>query len=185
MLNAYRVAVADPEGGLETVGAYLNYAETALNAGSPGEAVRALERGMKEGLVPNAGTNQQTLTQAKAGVASDKKSLPGEAAAAAKNPKGEVDVKVGLGFYSTGDYAQAAEVIKRGIAKGGVARLDDANLLLGAALLAAGNATEAKAAFEAAKAAAPAGTPLGRIADLWIARAARGVSAPAAGGAGE
>ncbi len=59
MLNAYRLAVSDPEGGLATVGAYLNYADTALVAGSPGEAARALERGMKEGVVPSAGTNQQ------------------------------------------------------------------------------------------------------------------------------
>ena len=181
MLNAYRVAVSDPAGGLATVGAYLNYADTALVAGSPGEAVRALERGMKEGVVPAAGTNQQTLTTAKAAVASDKKTLPGEAASAAKNAKGEVDVKVGLGFYSIGDYAKAAEAIKRGIAKGGVARLDDANLLLGASLLELGNAEEARAAFEAAKAAAPAGSPLGRIADLWLARAARSGTAPAAG----
>lgn len=181
MLNAYRMAVADPAGGLANVGAYLNYADTAMVAGSPGEAVRALERGMKDGIVPSAGTNQQTLATAKAAVASDKKTLPAEAAAAAKDPKGEVDVKVGLGFYSTGDYAQAAEVIKRGIAKGGVARLDDANLLLGASLVELGKADEAKAAFEAAKAAAAPGSPLGRIADLWLARVARGGSAPAAG----
>jgi tetratricopeptide (TPR) repeat protein len=182
MLNAYRLAVADPAGGLATVGAYLGYADTALVAGSPGEAARALERGMKEGVVPNAGTNQQQLSQAKAAIASDKKTLPGEASSAAKNPKGEVDVKVGLGFYSTGDYAQAVEVIKRGIAKGGVARLDDANLLLGASLLELGKNDEAKAAFEAAKAAAPAGSPLGRIADLWLARVARGsAAAPVAG----
>ncbi len=181
MLNAYRVAVSDPAGGLETVGAYLNYADTALVAGSPGEAARALERGMKEGIVPSAGTNQQQLSQAKAAVASDKKSLPNEAAAAAKSAKGEVDVKVGLGFYSTGDYAQAVEVIRRGIAKGGVARLDDANLLLGASLLELGKQDEARAAFEAAKAAAPAGNPLGRIADLWLARTSRSGTAPAAG----
>jgi hypothetical protein len=181
MLNAYRVAVADPQGGLETVGAYLNYADTALVAGSPGEAARALERGMKEGIVPSAGTNQQLMAQAKAAVASDKKSLPGELAAAAKNPKGEVDVKIGLGFYSTGDYAQAAEAIKRGIGKGGVTRLDDANLLLGASLLEAGKADEARAAFQAAKSAAAAGSPLGQIADLWLARVSRGSSAPPAG----
>lgn len=181
MLNAYRVAASDPDGGLATVGAYLNYADTALNAGSPGEAQRGLERGMKDGVVPNAGTNQQLVTQAKTAVASDKKTLPAEAAAAAKNPKGEVDVKVGLGFFSTGDYAQAVEVIRRGIAKGGVTRLDDANLLLGAALLELGKKDEARAAFEAAKAAAPAGSHLGRIADLWLARMARGDTAPAAG----
>jgi tetratricopeptide (TPR) repeat protein len=181
MLNAYRVAVADPEGGLETVGAYLNYADTAMNAGSPGEAQRGLERGMKEGVVPTAGTNQQIMSQAKNAVASDKKSLPGEAAAAAKNPKGEVDVKVGLGYYSTGDFAQAAEAVKRGIAKGGVTRLDDANLLLGASLLELGKKDEARAAFEAAKSAAPPGSLLGRIAGLWIARTARTDTAPAAG----
>lgn len=181
MLNAYRVAVSDPEGGLATVGAYLNYADTAMNAGSPGEAQRGLERGMKEGLVPDAGTNQQLVAQAKTAVASDKKTLPAEAASAAKSPKGEVDVKVGLGFFSTGDYAQAVEVIRRGIAKGGVTRLDDANLLLGAALIELGKQDEARAAFEAAKAAAPAGSHLGRIADLWLARLARGGTAPAAG----
>jgi tetratricopeptide (TPR) repeat protein len=180
-LNAYRVAVSDPEGGLANVGAYLAYADTALNAGSPGEAQRGLERGMKDGIVPDAGTNQQLVAQAKAAVASDRKTLPGEAAAAANNPKGEVDVKVGLGFFSTGDYAQAVELVRRGIAKGGVARLDDANLLLGAALLELGKKDEARAAFEAAKAAAPAGSYLGRIADLWLARLARGNTAAAAG----
>lgn len=182
MLNAYRVAATDPQGGLATVGGYINYADTAMVAGSPGEAARALERGMKEGIVPSAGTNQQLLGQAKTAIANDKKSLPGESAAAAKNAKGEVDVKVGLGFYSTGDYAKAAEAIRRGIAKGGVERLDDANLLLGASLLELGKTDEARAAFEAAKAAAPSGGHLGRIADLWLARTERsGGAAPAAG----
>ena len=37
----------------------------------------------------------------------------------------------------------------------------------------------------ASVAAAPAGSPLGRIADLWIARIAREGTAPAAGSAGE
>ena len=181
MLNAYRLAVSDPQGGLATVGGYLNYADTALVAGSPGEAARALERGMKDGVVPNAGTNQQLLAEAKAAVAQDKKSLPGEAAAAAKNAKGQVDAKVGLGFFSTGNFQQAVEVTRRGIAKGGVERLDDANLLLGASLLELGRRDEARAAFEAAAAAAPADSPMARIARLWIARAARTETAPTAG----
>ncbi len=179
MLNAYRLAVTDPQGGLATVGGYLNYADTALVAGSPGEAQRALERGMKEGIVPNAGTNQQILQEAKAAVAADKKSLPAEAAAAEKNPKGEVGVKVGLGFYSVGNFEQAAASTQKGIAKGGVARMDDANLLLGAALTELGRTDEARAAFEAAAAAAPAGGQTARIAKLWLARLARPAAAPA------
>ncbi|MGH8198577.1 MAG: tetratricopeptide repeat protein [Steroidobacteraceae bacterium] len=185
MLNAYRLAVSDPQGGLATVGGYLNYADTALVAGSPGEAARALERGMKEGVVPSAGTNRQTLTEAKNAVAQDKKSLPAESAAAAKNAKGEVDVKVGLGFYSTGEFEKAVEAVSRGIAKGGVARLDDANLLLGASLLELGRRDEARAAFVAAATAAAEGSPMKRIAGLWVARVTRSETptepAPAAG----
>lgn len=181
MLNAYRLAISDPLGGLATVGGYLNYVDTALVAGSPGEAARALERGMKEGIVPSAGTNQATLQDAKAAVAQDRKSLPAEFAAAEKNAKGELDVKVGLGFYSTGDFQQAATAARRGIGKGGVARLDDANLLLGASLTELGQREEARAAFEAARAAAPAGSHMGRIANLWLARLARPEPAPAGG----
>lgn len=181
MLNAYRLAISDPLGGLATVGGYLNYVDTALVAGSPGEAARALERGMKEGIVPSAGTNQATLQDAKAAVAQDRKSLPAESAAAEKNTKGELDVKVGLGFYSTGDFQQAATAARRGIGKGGVARLDDANLLLGASLMELGQREEARAAFEAARVAAPAGSHMGRIANLWLARLARPEPAPAGG----
>jgi len=185
MLNAYRLAVSDPQGGLATVGGYLNYADTALVAGSPGEAARALERGMKDGIVPSAGTNQQTLAEARNAVAQDKKSLPAESAAAAKNAKGEVDVKVGLGFYSTGEFEKAVEATRRGIAKGGVARLDDANLLLGASLLELGRRDEARAAFDAAAAAAAEGSPMKRIAGLWVIRVTRSETttepAPAAG----
>lgn len=181
MLNAYRLAITDPLGGLATVGGYLNYVGTALVAGSPGEAARALERGMKEGIVPSAGTNQVTLQEAKTAVAQDRKSLPAESAAAEKNAKGELDVKVGLGFYSTGDFEQAATAARRGIGKGGVARLDDANLLLGASLMELGQREEARAAFEAARAAAPAGSQMVRIANLWLARLARPEPAPAGG----
>ncbi|MFZ2507345.1 MAG: hypothetical protein WAW79_02565 [Steroidobacteraceae bacterium] len=179
MLNAYRVAVGDPLGGLERVGDYLGYADTALAAGSPGEAARGLERGMKEGIVPSVGSNQATLQEAKAAVATDRKSLPGESVSAARNPKGEVAVKVGLGYYSLGDYEKAVEMIRLGIGKGGVARLDDANMLLGASLVELGRSDEARAAFEAARAAAGANAHMTRIAGLWLYRLGRQVPAAA------
>ncbi len=181
MLNAYRVAVADPKGGLATVGGYLGYADTALVAGSPGEAARGLERGMKEGIVPSVGSNQASLQEAKAAVALDRKSLPGESTAAARNPKGEFAVKVGLGYFSTGDYEKAVEMVRLGITKGGVARLDDANMMLGAALMELGRRDEAKAAFEAAAAAAGANAHMVRIAGLWLSRLGRQEAAPAGG----
>lgn len=180
MMNAFRVAATDPMGGLATVGGYLNYADLALVSGSPGEAVRALERGIKEGIVPGVGTNQQTLQEAKAAVAADQRTLGAEAASAAKSAKGDVAVKVGLGYYSTGNFEKAVELVRQGIAKGGVTRLDDANLLLGAALMELGRRDEAKAAFEAAAGAAT-DPNMSRVARLWLARASRDAAAPAGG----
>jgi hypothetical protein len=178
MLNTYRLAVSDPKGGLAVVGDYYNYSDLARNGGSSGEAVRALQRGMQDKVVPDVGTNLQALKEAQAEVQADKRTLAAEVAAAEANAKGEVAVKVGLGLYSAGDYAKAAELVRKGIAKGGVARLDDANLLLGAALLADKRKAEARAAFEAAQAAAGAG-PLASIARMWIAVASRDDAAAA------
>ncbi len=171
MLNAFRLVLADT--GLETVGQYLTYADHALVLGSPGEAERALTRGMADGIVPSEGSNKQTLQEAKAAVGLDRKNLPKDAQTAAANPKGEIDVKVGLGFYSLGEWDKAVEAVNRGLGKGGVKRVDDANLLLGAALVELGKYEEARQAFAAAAAAAPAGSVMQRIAALWSAFADR------------
>jgi uncharacterized protein HemY len=180
MLNLYRLAATDPQGGLATVGGYLGYADLALSSGTPGEAARALQRGMDEKIVPGVGTNQQLLQEARAAVAADLKTLAAEAASAAKNPKGDVSVKVGLGYYSAGNYDKAAEMVRQGISKGGISRLDDANLLLGAALMELGRRDEAKAAFEAA-ASVTTDTNMARTARLWLARAARAEAAAPTG----
>lgn len=179
MMNAYRLVLADT--GLSTVGEYLACADTALVLGSPGEAQRALERGMADGVVPDAGTNQQSLQEAKSAVAKDRRDLPrdSQAAIANSNTPGEVYAKIGLGFFSIGDPGRSAESIRRGLAKGGVKRVDDANLLLGAALLELGRAAEAKAAFAAAAGAAGPGSYMARIADLWTAYAERKSAPPA------
>jgi len=178
MLNAYRVALADS--GLETVGQYLSYADHALVLGSPGEAARALEHGMKAGIVPSEGSNRQTLKDAQAAAATDRKNLPKDAQTAAGLEKGEVSVKVGLGFYSLGEWERAVEMVRGGLSKGGVARVDDANLLLGAALVELGRYQEARAAFDAAAAAAGAGSHMARVAGLWKAYVDRREGGPAA-----
>ena len=181
MLNAYRLALRDT--GLETVGQYLSYADHALVLGSPGEAERALTRGMSDGIVPSEGSNKQTLQEAKAALALDRKNLAKDAQTAAKLPKGEVDVKVGLGFYSLGEWEQAVEAVRRGLGKGGVKNIDDANLLLGAALMELGRTDEAFTAFEAARAAAQPGSVMQRLAVLWASYAKRGATDAAPAGA--
>jgi len=179
MMNVYRLVLADT--GLATVGEYLSCADTALVLGSPGEAQRALERGMADGIVPDAGTNQQSLQEAKTAVARDRRDLPRDSQAAIGNPNtpGEVHAKIGLGFFSIGDPARSVESIRRGLAKGGVKRPDDANMLLGAALVELGRLAEAQAAFAAAAAAAGPGSYMTRVADLWTAYAERKSAPPA------
>lgn len=182
MLNIFRLALADA--GLATVGEYLAYADTALVAGSPGEAQRALEHGMAAGIVPAAGTNEVALRDARAAVALDRKNLPADAVSAGKNPKGDVDVKVALGFFSMGDHQKTVELVRRGLAKGGVKGVDEANLLLGAALYELKRYGEAREAFMAAEAAPGAGPYLTRIARLWqgmIDRRSAPAAAPPAG----
>jgi len=178
MLNAYRLAMIDA--GLATVGQHLGYADTALVLGSPGEALRAMEKGMAAGIVPDAASNQEIVQEAKTAVARDRRDLPKDVQAAAKDPNGEFDVKVGLGFYSLGEWDKSVEAVKRGIGKGGVKRMDDANLLLGAALVELGRYDEAKQAFAAAGAAAGNGF-MRRIAGLWTAYADRKAGGTGAG----
>jgi tetratricopeptide (TPR) repeat protein len=167
LINVLRLAYLDQ--GLASVGEYINYADTAMILGSPGEAQRALDKGMADGIVPKGGSNQQTLQEAKNNLALDRKNLPNDEKNAAKNPKGEVDVKIGLGYYSLGDNAKAIEAVKRGLAKGGVKRMDDANMLLGAALVGQGQLADAKTAFAAAATAPGANPYIVRAAALWTA----------------
>ena len=165
MLHGYRLAVSDT--GLETVGQYLNYAELAIAVGSPGEAERALLKGMAAGIVPEAGSNQQLLAEARTAAARDRRDLPKDATAAASSKNGEVDAKIGLGFYSIGEAEKAVALVQRGLDKGGVQRVDDAQLLLGAALLELGQYEAARAAFARAAEAAGSGSPMARMAGLW------------------
>jgi tetratricopeptide (TPR) repeat protein len=155
------------------VGEHLGYADTALVQGSPGEALRAMEKGMAAGIVPSAGSNQEIAQEAKTAVARDRRDLPKDAQTAAKDPQGEFDVKVGLGFYSLGEWEEAVEAVKRGLGKGGVKRIDDANLLLGASLVELGRYDEAKQAFAAAAGAAGSNEFMRRVAGLWSAYADR------------
>jgi len=179
MLNAYRLALSDV--GLATVGEHLGYADTALSLGSPGEALKAMEKGMAAGIVPSAGSNQEIVQEAKTAVARDRRDLPKDSQAAAKDPQGEFDVKVGLGFYSLGEWEKSVESVKRGLGKGGVKRIDDANLLLGAALVELGRYDEAKQAFSAAAGAAGSSDFIRRLAGMWSAYADRKAGGTGAG----
>ena len=119
------------------------------------------------------------LERARSGAALDAKELPNaeKQLAAAKN--GTQMVGIGKLYFSTGDYAKAADAIQKGIAKGAT-DVDDANLLLGIAYARAGRVADAQAAFAAVK--APALSDVARLWQIKLETSAAPAAAPAATG---
>ncbi len=164
LIQVYRLA-ADVD-VLKRPEDYTEYAQLAIEAGSPGEAQNILEKGMQKGVFTDpklADRNKRLLENAKKQADQDRASLDKIAKDAAAGKTGDKDVSVGLAYLGYKQYDKAVEAIQRGLAKPGVQNVGEANLLLGIAQLGAGKREEAQKAFNAVK-----GDPkLERIANLW------------------
>jgi hypothetical protein len=132
---------------------YIEMAQLLGDAGLPGEAQTVLERAMSSGILKDEHKERTTrlLNALKTRADADKKGLPALDAEAAKNPAGQLDVKLGEVYFGAGDYQNAATAISRGIGKGQVKQLDEAYVYLGRAQVALKNNAEAKKAFEKLK----------------------------------
>ena len=158
-----------------------DYAEAAallVSGGFPAEAVKVLEGGMATGVFSGDALTRAKaeLDRARAGAATDAKDLPGAAKGIAAAKTGNEVVAYGKLYFSAGDYANAVDAIRAGLAKGGVADTDDANALLAIALVRAGRPAEAKEPLQAVK--APGFATVVRLWQLYIDTKA----APAAAG---
>jgi Tfp pilus assembly protein PilF len=158
---------------------YAEMGTTLVTGGFPNEAKQVLERGMAKSVfgADSKQRAQAELERARAGAAADAKDLGTAAAQLAAAKTGTQAVAIGKLYFSAGDYANAADAIQKGLAKGGVADADDANMLLGIAYSRIGKLTEARAAFDAVK--APMLTDLAR---LWKLKLDTATAAPAAAG---
>ena len=133
---------------------------------------------MKEGIVPSAGTNQRALQEAKAAVASDKKIAAGRVRRRGQESEGRSGREGRPRLLQHRRLRhRRSNWSQRGIGKGGVARLDDANLLLGAALARARQATKPARPSRPPRPPPPAGSPHGRIAGCGL-RACRAPAGP-------
>jgi tetratricopeptide (TPR) repeat protein len=164
MLNVMRLAMHVD--AMSNSDQYSEMATLAMNAGLPGEAEAALNKGLskqvfKEGRVADA---RRRLEEAKASAATDKASLEKQEVSAKANAQGNADVKLGAAYLSYGDPAKAIEAITRGIGKGGVRNPDEAGILLGIAYLQSGNKEEAAKAFQTVN----KDPKLAQIARLWL-----------------
>jgi tetratricopeptide (TPR) repeat protein len=145
---------------------YVEMAQLLLDVALPGEAQSVLEAAFAANLVTpdKKERTNRILTAAKGRADADRKGLKQFEADVAKAKTGEASVKLGEVYYGFGDYANAVAAITRGLAKGGVKALDEANAYLGLANEAAKNTAEAKKAFNALKA-VPGINP--KMAKLW------------------
>ena len=148
-----------------------DYAEAAgllVAGGFPAEAVKVLEGGMATGVFSGDSLTRAKaeLDRARAGATSDAKDLPGAAKGIAAAKTGNEVVAYGKLYFSAGDYSNAVDAIRAGLAKGGVADTEDANALLAIALIRAGRPAEAKEPLQAVK--APSFATVVRLWQLYI-----------------
>ena len=146
------------------------YASLAMEKGYPGEAQAVIEAAVAAGKFGAPGKTTpgaaNLLQQSKAAAAPDRASLARQSKEAAAQKTGVAEVRVGQAFLSYGQPAEAVASIERGLAKGGVKAVDEANLSLGIARLKTGDKTGAVTAFDAVK------DPfLARLAGYWKLRA--------------
>jgi Tfp pilus assembly protein PilF len=139
-------------------------ASTLMTGGFPTEAKLILERGLAANVFSGDALSraQADLQRARSAADADRKELPGADQALAGAKTGNQMVAMGKLFFSVGEYAKAADAIRKGIAKGGVADADDANALLGIALTRGGRGSEAIEAFNQVR-----DPKLGEVAKLW------------------
>jgi len=139
-------------------------ATTLMAGGFPTEARKVLDAGLASGVFQGAALTraQSDLERARSGAEADRKELPGADQALAAAKTGNEMVAMGKLFFSVGEYGKAADAFRKGLAKGGVTDVDDANALLGVAQVRAGQGKEALPAFDAIRDA-----KLAEVVRLW------------------
>jgi tetratricopeptide (TPR) repeat protein len=147
---------------------YTEMAQLATDAGNPGEAQKVLEEGFAANVFTEQRAkerNQRLLDTAKKAAAADQATL-GKMEVEAKAAKtGETDVALGGAYLSYGQNDKAVEALTRGIGKGGIKNLPEAQILLGIAQMRSGNKEEARKVFKSVKS---DDATWSRIAKLWV-----------------
>ncbi|HEX9171699.1 MAG TPA: hypothetical protein VF861_03475 [Telluria sp.] len=146
---------------------YMTLAEYATLGGFPSEAKMVLDAGFAAGTLgtgPNAAKHRQARDKASKAAADDAKSIGAGEASAAKSKNGAGLVNLGWAYVTMGQADKGIDLIKQGIAKGGMKRPDEGKLRLGMAYAKAGRKADAIQAFESVK----AGGGLSDLARYWI-----------------
>jgi tetratricopeptide (TPR) repeat protein len=146
---------------------YMEMAELAVSAGNSAEAQKVLEQGIAANIFVEQREKDRAnrmLEAAKKSAAADKATLPKQEKEAMAAKTGDSDVALGGGYLGHGENAKAVEVLSRGIAKGGLKNLAEAQILQGIGQVRNNDKASALKSFKAAKSDDPI---FQRIAKLW------------------
>jgi hypothetical protein len=163
---------------LKTASDFNEMAQMALEQGSPGEAVRVLEKGFSSGIFTEQCVkerNQRLLDSAKKTAASDQASLGKAETDANAAATGTKSVALGLAYLGYQQFDKAVDQLTKGIAKGGLKNEADAKLLLGIAQYKGGHKDDAQKTWKTVKGDGSKSEPvLERLAYLWGLHAKQG-----------
>ena len=102
--------------------------------GVPYKAAKVLQKEIDVNNVKGSERNLRLLSQAWYQAREDEKAIPPLARAAALSGSGELYVRLAQSYINLDYWPEATEAVKKGLAKGGVKRVDVANVMLGMAL---------------------------------------------------
>ncbi len=140
-LDLYRLMHAT--GALNTPGAVIEAAQTALDSGVPGDAKAMIEKAQAAGVLEDRKADVAlALKEAKATIASEEAPAKQEAAATTAERLGAV----GQLYLSLGNYPKAVDIFTKALAKG-VRNKTETTLRLGISQLMNGNKDQAKATW--------------------------------------
>ena len=164
LLEAYRLMFDTDV--LQDPGDYQQMAGLLLEAGSPGEAQKVLQRGMDRNLFNDPRTKQRgqrMFDTAERRATSGRASLSKLAQEADAAPAGDKNAAAGRAFFGYSQFDKAADQFGKALLKGVIKGEAEDRLLLGIAQLKAGRKGDAMKTFEQVK-----GDPvLERLATLW------------------
>ncbi|HEY2146022.1 MAG TPA: hypothetical protein VGH12_08145 [Steroidobacteraceae bacterium] len=132
---------------------FIEMAQLLADKSLPGEAQMVLEKATSSGVLKDEHKERtaRLLSSLKARAETDKKGLPQLEAEAAKNPAGQLDVKLGEVYFGAGDCQGAVTALNRGLQKGQIKSQDEAYVYLGRSQVCLKNYAEAKKAFAGLK----------------------------------
>ncbi|MEJ1969272.1 MAG: hypothetical protein WDN03_11670 [Rhizomicrobium sp.] len=157
---------------------YTVAAALALSVGYPVEAEAILQAGLDSGKITKSGKVAQQFAEVSNRAAIDRKTIASFDATARKSPAGEFDLKLAETYIGYSRYADAADAARRALQKGGAkADPNEANMVLGEALVMQGDTAGADAAFNAVKNPSPG---MAKAQHLWLLYANRKTATAAA-----